>query len=102
MERSILCSTEWSYFLKNESLVGPYKETEVSAETLEVATLMLQHATCQLIFKPCDDSIAKELRRAIENGKIGSAGLDTLKYLELKFPSPLFKIYFLFLRNCRP
>ena len=32
---------------------------------------MLHHATSHLIFKSCDDSIAKELRRAIENGKIG-------------------------------
>ena len=99
MERAILYSAEWSYFLKNGSLVGLYKETEISAETLEVATLVLQHATYQLIFKSCDDSIAKELRRAIENGKIGSAGLDILKYLELKFSEPTVQDLFPFFKK---
>ena len=70
MERAILYSAEWSYFLKNGSLVGLYKETEISAETLEVATLVLQHATYQLIFKSCDDSIAKELEGPLRTAKL--------------------------------
>ena len=88
MEHTMVCSKEWFFFLRNGSLNGLYKEAEVSAETLEVATLVLQHATSHLIFKSCEDSIVEELRRAIENGKIGSEGLDVLKYLELKFSRP--------------
>ena len=50
-------------------------------------------------FKSCDDSIAKELRRAIENGKIGSAGPDILKYLELKFSEPTVQDLFPFFKK---
>ena len=67
MQRAILYSAEWSYFLKNGSLVGLYKETEVSAEILELATLMLEEATLQLILKSCEVSIAKEIKRTTEN-----------------------------------
>ena len=99
MERAILYSAEWSYFLKNGSLVGLYKETEVSAEILELATLMLEEATLQLILKSCEVSIAKELRRAVENDKLYSTGLAILKYLELKFSEPTVQDLFPFYKN---
>ena len=58
MERAIPYSAKWSYFLKNGSLASLYKEAEVSAEILELATLMLEEATLQLILKSCEVSIA--------------------------------------------
>ena len=100
MQRAILYSAEWSYFLKNGSLVGLYKETEVSAEILELATLMLEEATLQLILKSCEVSIAKEIKRATENNKPHPTGLTILKYLEQKFSEPTVQDLFLTVFRC--
>ena len=85
--------------MKNGSLVGIYKETEVSAEILELATLMLEEATLQLILKSCEVSIAKEIKRATENNKPHPTGLTILKYLGLKFSEPTVQDLFPFYQN---
>ena len=89
MERAVLCSDEWAFYLEHGSLINFYEKGAIPGNMITATTNILQLATRELIFKSCSNSIADEIRSAVENGKCDSSGMTILKYLESKFSDPM-------------